>query len=370
MAMELTENKIRAAAAEIGSAFAAYDAAPSPEHVFSLRHESAMREFFGTAEKVQRARRRRRVLRNLAACLAGLIVAMAGAYTFIPEARAAVRSIVQTFGAPEQLRYSSVQEATAFIPGVNAAMRRLVPELGRPGSIYEGIEIADQLQFSNLQEAVDKYVAYLENQYLRDLAASGNYCYCSIPGRDTSQAWYEEIFDRPSDEEFFKERESERRKSEIHATYAEHQSEFVTALFGADAWKNVTYYVEKSNSDALVRTYTEVATGKRLTKEQYIEMLDRFWTRVAKQEGISTDELYKDGQYSTAAIKHLGELPAKMDWWVGTQSYTVHLLFNGSGYERDDGELIGDVRFIVSGKQDVWEISQGITWDAPGYSWD
>ena len=338
MAMELTENKIRAAAAEIGSAFAAYDAAPSPEHVFSLRHESAMREFFGTAEKVQRARRRRRVLRNLAACLAGLVIALAA--------------------------------ATAFIPGVNAAMRRLVPELGRPGSIYEGIEIADQLQFSSLQEAVDKYVAYLENQYLRDLAASGNYCYCSIPGRDTSQAWYEEIFDRPSDEEFFKERESERRKSEIHATYAEHQSEFVTALFGADAWKNVTYYVEKSNSDAQVRTYTEVATGKRLTKEQYIEMLDRFWTRVAKQEGISTDELYKDGQYSTAAIKHLGELPAKMDWWVGTQSYTVHLLFNGSGYERDDGELIGDVRFIVSGKQDVWEISQGITWDAPGYSWD
>ena len=338
MAMELTENKIRAAAAEIGSAFAAYDAAPSPEHVFSLRHESAMREFFGTAEKVQRARRRRRVLRNLAACLAGLVIALAA--------------------------------ATAFIPGVNAAMRRLVPELGRPGSIYEGIEIADQLQFSSLQEAVDKYVAYLENQYLRDLAASGNYCYCSIPGRDTSHAWYEEIFDRPSDEEFFKERESERRKSEIHATYAEHQSEFVTALFGADAWKNVTYYVEKSNSDAQVRTYTEVATGKRLTKEQYIEMLDRFWTRVAKQEGISTDELYKDGQYSTAAIKHLGELPAKMDWWVGTQSYTVHLLFNGSGYERDDGELIGDVRFIVSGKQDVWEISQGITWDAPGYSWD
>ena len=338
MAMELTENEIRAAAAEVGSAFAAYDAAPSPEHVFSLRHESAMREFFGTAEKVQRARRRRRVLRNLAACLAGLIIALAA--------------------------------ATAFIPGVNAAMRRLVQELGRPGSIYEGIEIADQLQFSNLQEAVDNYVAYLENQYLRDLAASGNYCYCSIPGRDTSQAWYEEIFDRPSDEEFFKERESERRKSEIHATYAEHQSEFVTALFGADAWKNVTYYVEKSNSDAQVRTYTEVATGKRLTKEQYIEMLDRFWTRVAKQEGISTDELYKDGQYSTAAIKHLGELPAKMDWWVGTQSYTVHLLFYGSGYERDDGELIGDVRFIVSGKQDVWEISQGITWDAPGYSWD
>ncbi|MBR0392303.1 MAG: hypothetical protein IJK38_08280 [Oscillospiraceae bacterium] len=338
MAIEFTENEIRAAAAEVGNAFAAYDAAPSPAHVFSQNHESAMRVFFGTAEKVQRTRRRRKVMRDLAACLAGFVIALAS--------------------------------ATVFIPGVNAAMRRLVPELGRPGSIYEGIEIAEQLQFGSLQEAVDKYVAYLENQYLRDLAVSGNYCYCRIPGRDTSLAWYKAILDRPSDEEFFLERESERRKSELHSTIAKQQAEFVTSLFGDDAWNNVTYYVEKSEQDVPVGTYIEVSTGERLTKEQYIEMLDRFWTRVAKKEGISTDELYKDGQYTAAARKHLGELPARMDWWTGTQSYTVHLLFNGSGYTRDNGELIGDVRFIVSGVQDVWEISQGITWDAPGYSWD
>ena len=305
MAMELTENEIRAAAAEVGSAFAAYDAAPSPEHVFSLRHESAMREFFGTAEKVQRARRRRRVLRNLAACLAGLIVAMAGAYTFIPEARAAVRSIVQTFGAPEQLRYSSVQEA------------------------------------------VDMYVGYLKSSSLQDLAVSGNYIYTAEPGLDPEKT------DRKG-----------KKTAEYYALSAQHQAEFIKLQFGEDAWDDVTFYKTEYPYIVSINGYCMADTGKAISKTMYDELLDAYWKQVAEKENVKAEDLFRDGYYSDLAMKYLDSVPVKKIEDCDTQAYEICLLFHG----KEQGKYKGSFRFLVSGRDDVWEIKSGLYWDT-GWYW-
>ena len=87
MKRDITQEDIRRAAINVGGAMAAFDASPTTPHIFSERHEEAMRMILSMEPgKV----RRRPVLRGLAAGVIALIILFIGAYTYAPSVHAAV----------------------------------------------------------------------------------------------------------------------------------------------------------------------------------------------------------------------------------------------------------------------------------------
>ncbi|MBQ2311879.1 MAG: hypothetical protein II185_04955, partial [Firmicutes bacterium] len=87
MSIELSRESIRDAAVIVGESIAAFDTSDRPLHIFSEKHESAMRRILsiGAGRK-----RRRSFARRLIACIIALLILFAGAYTFIPSVHAAV----------------------------------------------------------------------------------------------------------------------------------------------------------------------------------------------------------------------------------------------------------------------------------------
>ncbi len=81
-------NEIRLGAISAGQALAAFDSSAYPVHVFSERHENAMRRILSL---VPGKKRIRAALKGLAACLAALLIAFAAVFC-VPRAYAAVGS--------------------------------------------------------------------------------------------------------------------------------------------------------------------------------------------------------------------------------------------------------------------------------------
>lgn len=81
-------NEIRLGAISAGQALAAFDSSAYPVHVFSERHENAMRRILSL---VPGKKRSRAALKGLAACLAALLIAFAAVFC-VPRAYAAVGS--------------------------------------------------------------------------------------------------------------------------------------------------------------------------------------------------------------------------------------------------------------------------------------
>ena len=87
MGTQISKEDIRAAAIMVGESLAAFDTSDCPLHIFSEKHESAMRRILsiGAGRK-----RRRPFAKRLIACIIALLIVFAGAYTFIPSVHAAV----------------------------------------------------------------------------------------------------------------------------------------------------------------------------------------------------------------------------------------------------------------------------------------
>ena len=330
MAAVITDNDIRAAAEEFAAVMNAYDASPADGSVLSERHIQAMAKLFARSGS---RRRSRRIMRAVAACFLGFLVFFGGAFAAFPEVRAAVR--------------------------------RIVPQIGARGSIYEDMEITEQLSFSSVQEAVDRYVDYLRNQTSRSLAVSGNYIYCFSPGLDPGSSLAQQNTEIQDDLRGLM-RFCEKHRAENYAKIAAAQYEFILEQFGMDAWDNVSYYVEECGDEVVCREYYIVKTGEKIDRARYDTMLLEFWNDVAKKEGVGFEELWQDGKYSSAAEKHLSEVPVKAVNSADQKALRIYLLFNGAA----EGKECSGVFFIVAGDGISWDVSVGLMWESGGYYWN
>ena len=83
----INKTEIQEAAIQAGEALAAFNTSALPSHVFSAGHESAMQRILSMAAG---RKKRRPVLRHIAAAIIAIAVLFAGAYAFIPSVHAAV----------------------------------------------------------------------------------------------------------------------------------------------------------------------------------------------------------------------------------------------------------------------------------------
>lgn len=87
MSTDTSIESIREAAVIVGEALAAFDPSDYPLHVFSEKHESAMRRILSF---IAGRKRKRPLAKRLIACLIALLILFAGAYIFLPSVHAAV----------------------------------------------------------------------------------------------------------------------------------------------------------------------------------------------------------------------------------------------------------------------------------------
>ena len=134
--------------------------------------------------------------------------------------------------------------------------------------------------------------------------------------------------------------------------------------FGDGAWDNVTFYRTSYPYSRMVREYRVKSTGKRISIQEYEEILWDYWQKAAEKEGLEPEDLIRDGYYSEKAEKYLDAVPVEAVFADDTETYRITLLF----YGKEFGSSGRSYSFLVSGKEDVWEISSGLSWES-GWYW-
>ena len=207
----------------------------------------------------------------------------------------------------------------------------------------------------------------------RILAEANNYVYCMDPGNDPDDLWHNFIGNNnETSEEMVKAwRQGIREFSHNSVLVAENQTAFVKGLFGEDAWDNVTYELEPWT--AVMDTHDAffvVETGEEISQEEYERIQRQFWEEVAKNEGVTYDDLFQSSDpakfrediRADIVWAHHDECPVKMGVSSPNTAYKVSLQFNG----QDSADEYGDFKFYVEGREDSWKIISGLQWEYIG----
>lgn len=159
--------------------------------------------------------------------------------------------------------------------------------------------------------------------------------------------------------------------SSYNTSIATQQHDLVVEQFGALAWENVTYTVNEMRPLDGELGYRIIDTGELISKEEYDRLLYEYWEEVARQEGVSINELLipenslheerTDVRIDLLA-KHFKNAPVELTSVSTSQTYEVFLSFNGKS-SSDSG--YSDFRFVVDNRNGEWTVFQGLSWFAP-----
>jgi hypothetical protein len=143
-------------------------------------------------------------------------------------------------------------------------------------------------------------------------------------------------------------------------------------LFGNDAFENYSYEFIQMPAEGVGshEFYYEVETGNRISFEEYQSLNKAFWEEIAKENGITIDDIYKldkaktDSEYLGAMlyVANVGKLPAKIGIENDYEIIYVKLSFNGMDTSEDG---YNEFHFVVSNQSGSWRIREGLSWNIP-----
>ena len=154
------------------------------------------------------------------------------------------------------------------------------------------------------------------------------------------------------------------------------QREFVTTLFGKDAWMNVEYSIKDIKSPEVKEQWVEKASGKVISENEGRKKLKEYWDNVGLKEHINPKDIFSDmpaeknGEVKDQ--KHLKLLQIKEKYAMNEpvevqlvpyySTCEVKLKFNGKD-AAPSGEY--DFRFSISNKNGKWILHDGLNWTLP-----
>lgn len=160
------------------------------------------------------------------------------------------------------------------------------------------------------------------------------------------------------------------RSDESIASQITMQHEIVKRSFGDNSWDSVTYTFEKRTPSDGRTGYIDRTSNKEITEKEYEELNRAYWKNIAKEHGITYDQLYSftdinsetEQFFSSHTIyqDNLAGMPAAYETFADYELYWVNLAFNNKTTSEDGLEKFG---FYISNKSGEWRVKSGLTWE-------
>ncbi len=168
--------------------------------------------------------------------------------------------------------------------------------------------------------------------------------------------------------DYLKQRKQDKEIKQI-LTY---QKESICNVFGENAFDDYCFEFIKMNAEGADSNeyYYRADNGDRISFEEYQQLNREYWETIAKENGISVEDIYKLGNAKTDEeikgsalyLSNVANLPAKVGIENDYEMYYVRLSFNGSNRTEDGYE---EFHFVISNKSGSWRIKEGLNWNIP-----